>query len=398
MRFFKLLGLLFFSVALFMLLLEVGARFIWSGQLPPELADMGCNSGFAFDHYATYSARPCDNDSALRQNNNLGIRRHEHTERKKPPHTFRILLAGGSTVWGQGGTYSEIQKGPHFLNWDKTIDYQLEQQLEKDFPGMNFEVLNIGAIGYWVHHHLLRYISFGQYLEPDMMIAMDGYNDYFHAGPGFEEFYRHPYLENFTQPITNPSPLSAFFVFADWLGQYSYAAQVLSRVYHRADNIERAAQEERELTERRGPNAVAIDNVKYSEAFNDQILRIYRELAALCTLNGTSFVLAYQPILLLRERESLTEVEQRMWDFTAGSGPQQREHMLELAKLHIPILEAWTQRAGVPFINLQEETKQCKKQLFTDYCHLTQEAGMEIAQIFAKRLHDLIAAKIAHAA
>lgn len=98
-------------------------------------------------------------DSGYRNEDGLKIFR----SREKPDKTYRIIIAGGSVVYG-----SEP---------DNTISSNLEKLLQKKFPGKKIEVLNAGVPAYVIEQEFILIQLALQYYEPDMIISLDGYND-----------------------------------------------------------------------------------------------------------------------------------------------------------------------------------------------------------------------------
>ena len=86
---------------------------------------------------------------------------------EKPPNTFRILVYGGSFVWGTGA-----------LRDDETLPAHLEKLLSAGQPGpMRYEVINCGETGYNSTQEVIFLIIEGVFLKPDLVIFVDGVND-----------------------------------------------------------------------------------------------------------------------------------------------------------------------------------------------------------------------------
>ncbi|HOZ29344.1 MAG TPA: hypothetical protein PLL66_00335 [Bacteroidales bacterium] len=83
--------------------------------------------------------------------------------KNKPDNTFRIIIAGGSVVYG--------------LDPENTISANFEKILRDSFPDRNIEVLNAGVPAYVIEQEFILIQLVLQYYEPDMIISIDGYND-----------------------------------------------------------------------------------------------------------------------------------------------------------------------------------------------------------------------------
>jgi len=83
----------------------------------------------------------------------------------KPEDTFRIIVIGGSTVFGSGTTD------------ETTIPGLLEQKFNQDTFGKKIEVINGGLSGSFstteIHRINTKYVNF----EPDLLIIYGGWND-----------------------------------------------------------------------------------------------------------------------------------------------------------------------------------------------------------------------------
>jgi hypothetical protein len=89
---------------------------------------------------------------------------------EKPPGLVRIVMLGGSSLAGATATGN-----------DKTIPAQLEALLNQSADGTRFQVLNFGMGGNYSYGELTRLVTEVAYLEPDVVILFDGYNDAHYA-------------------------------------------------------------------------------------------------------------------------------------------------------------------------------------------------------------------------
>jgi lysophospholipase L1-like esterase len=98
--------------------------------------------------------------------NSLGYRGPEFDIRK-PQGTYRVLLYGGSFVWGTGALADE-----------ETIAGHLQRILnEKPPPGTRFEVINCGESNYQSTQEAVFLLVEGVLLSPDLVVFLDGVND-----------------------------------------------------------------------------------------------------------------------------------------------------------------------------------------------------------------------------
>ncbi len=95
--------------------------------------------------------------------------------RKKPEGVFRILLMGGSNVWGDRLDHVE-----------DTLAYKLEKKLNGLQSGVRYEVVNAGVCGYNLFQLLVLHESYLKTLQYDLLVLYIGLMDaavYDETGP-----------------------------------------------------------------------------------------------------------------------------------------------------------------------------------------------------------------------
>jgi hypothetical protein len=134
-------------------------------QVPPQ-----DDPRFVADHMLRLRNRPSygyESEGVHYTHNSLGLRGPEIT-RAKPPGVWRVVIVGGSTVYG---ALSDDQD---------TISQQLEAILRQQL-GWNVQVINGGVPGY----EALREVAFACSdlldLQPDVIVDLDGLNDVFYG-------------------------------------------------------------------------------------------------------------------------------------------------------------------------------------------------------------------------
>ena len=96
--------------------------------------------------------------------NSDGFRDREFV-RPKPPSTIRVVCLGDSWTFGAS------------VGQDRTYPRRLEARLRRAFPGVAFEVLNLGVVGYSSFQGLAVFEQFGLALEPDLVVVSYLNND-----------------------------------------------------------------------------------------------------------------------------------------------------------------------------------------------------------------------------
>src|SRR5262249_49556062 len=137
-----------------------------------------------YDPYRNHALTPNFNSEG-RVHDAQGFRRSSDVSMAKAPGTYRIFLMGGSAAYG---LESVPPFPPVIVTNEQTIDSKLERLLQPMFPDRKIEVINAAVTAYWTHHHLIYLYERLLDFHPDLIITMDGINDYYHDRPDHDQF------------------------------------------------------------------------------------------------------------------------------------------------------------------------------------------------------------------
>lgn len=175
-------------LGLTLLTLEVGARLYvavrWDRDHVASLTRLDPARGrFLVEAPFGYRLRPdfeiLDRKRRAFRHNALGFRGRE-IPAEKPRDTVRIVLMGGSTVYGIAVGDSEVASA------------LLEKRLRGERPGRGFEVINAGVPGWSSRETLLNLDHRVLPLAPDLVVMLDGRNElYPQLFAGFRPDYDH---------------------------------------------------------------------------------------------------------------------------------------------------------------------------------------------------------------
>jgi hypothetical protein len=139
--------------------------------------------------------------------NSYGLRGSE-IKLEKPENTYRIIILGGSTIFGIGTTN------------ENTIPAKLQQEFDKSNSKLNVEVINAGIPGiksmgesHYVKNEFLQF-------NPDLIIVYDGVNDAQHAIQPYFLEHHDPFWNKFLKPLNNqdlPFFRSNSFIYENFL-------------------------------------------------------------------------------------------------------------------------------------------------------------------------------------
>lgn len=114
--------------------------------------------------YLIYRVKPNQSFGTITVNA-LGFRGRE-IAKIKPDATVRVIMLGGSALWGTGASSD-----------NSTITYELEKLLNNSAEGKKYEVINAGDGGYVTMQELITLCDRAIDLNPDIVITFDGFND-----------------------------------------------------------------------------------------------------------------------------------------------------------------------------------------------------------------------------
>jgi lysophospholipase L1-like esterase len=115
----------------------------------------------------TYESQIADGSMVHYTNNSLGFRGPE-INRAKPAGMSRVIVVGGSTVYGA------LDDDP------ATLTRQLEAVLRRDV-GPNIQVINAGVPGYVALDEVASVCADLLDLQPDVVVVVDGLNDMYYG-------------------------------------------------------------------------------------------------------------------------------------------------------------------------------------------------------------------------
>ncbi len=335
---------------------------------------------FRFNSYHIYEHVPGfkegENDKNWIEINNQGFRRTEETTRSKPKNTYRIFLMGASAAHG----ISTSQPYPlvHIYP-DQTIDYYLEQMLEKKYKNVNFEVINAAVTGYKTNQHTTAILSELLDYHPDMMIFFDGANDHYVSNPAYN-LYRDNEYQFWKERLQHPSVGGGLTYMMLWLSKGS----AFARGYMSWKMSKDANESGDRLTSPRleAKNKLKISNHKI--AAKKSFLRSIETNISILKNNNIACLITLQPMLVLRDKKLLSKQEK--------SWLHQDENVQLLYPIVVDELKELTAKHGVGFFDFNpafNEQKDQSKQLFVDYCHLSPAGGKKVAESVFSQVEEM---------
>jgi len=370
-------------------LIEYGARFVQYRRLGPRSQV----PGLLRDRWAAWRNNPAFAREDI-THNAQGFRRMSEVARQKPPGTVRLFFLGGSAAYGCEGLYTHIEDRFTRLYDNETIDFYLEQKLNRELPQKHWEVINAAVNEYRLHQHLALLLSRLQQYHPDYVILMDGHNDvsgFVAAGPDYDPYAVTSYREEF-ESVANPRTFSDWIAMnAAWLRNNSVFYASLERRLSRLTQFSLSQQQAARRPEL--PKPVRFEDLssqeqqEYRTNWNelDKYTRIARQIYQVCRLNNIKVAFAMQPELILSGKKYAGS-EQRLADYHRQRyGPL----VIYSYETFYPEIARQTREAGAAdgfaLLDLTDAFDDSPLQTFSDYCHMTPDGNRIVAdRLFAE--------------
>ncbi len=346
---------------------------------------------YEFDPYKNLRLAPNFRDTRGVHHNAQGFRRDDDTPLAKPPGTLRVFLMGASTAYGLESLSKFGSKQYSLIRNDETIDRYLERYLAKELPASRVEVINAAITSFYSHHHLIYLNERVLKFDPDMVIFLDGFNDYYQFSKGFDQFRDYAYQERAHGMMGEPT-LSAWFYYTGWwLFRKSHAANLIGRA---GRNLWYALGTPRERA------SIDVDQalLNLRENAENNFVKMIERNGLLLQHEGVAAAFALQPEIAFEQKKVFSPLEKLIYDEMAN---QWLVNYIDLKNRARPIvlgyMNAAAAESGAMVIDLTDIYGGISEDIFTDYCHLTPLGNRILAEYVGVRILPVLQARAAHA-
>lgn len=342
---------------------------------------------YEFDDYKNIHPSPGYTNTKGVYHNAQGFRRKDDTPKEKPDNTYRIFIMGGSTGYGLGSLSQYGQDKYGLIRNDETIDHYLEQYLKGQIPHKHVEVINAAITSHQSHHHLIYLNQTILKYHPDMVIFIDGFNDYYPYQEGFDQFRDYAYQERAHLFMAEPT--------ADaWLG---YTGWWLFRKSHFVHLAAKSARPIWLYVKRIGRTHVrkqidvelALKALKANARMN--FVKMVERNSLILKHEGVVGVFTVQPEIVFEQKKTFTKMEN---DILGEMKAHWQENFAEYKNRARPIVIDFMKRATSPngsnFVDLTDPFEEMSEDAYTDYCHLTPMGNRRLAEYLARNILPLI--------
>lgn len=340
---------------------------------------------YQFDDYKIILPTPNFSNSKGIYHNAQGFRRRENTSRVKDPSVFRIFVMGGSTAYGLGSLSTFGQEKYKIITNEETIDFYLEEYLKQKFPGRRVEVINAAITSHYSHHHLIYLNQTILKFQPDMVVFIDGFNDYFPYKKDFDQFADYAYQERAHVFMMEPT-VNALAGYSGWW------------LFRKSHFVHLAAKTVRPILvsifQSKGPRMhidvkEALANLEDNARRN--FLKMVERNGLILKQENVLSVFALQPEMAFKQSKALSPMEQ---DIFREMDSYWQENFVQFKNEARPMvtkmLQEVTGRTGSKFIDLTDIYGGVEGDVYTDYCHLTPLGNRKLAESLGGAITPLI--------
>jgi lysophospholipase L1-like esterase len=340
---------------------------------------------YEFDDYKNIRPTPYYHNTKGIYHNGEGFRRSEETPLAKEEGSYRIFIMGGSTAYGLGSLSKYGQEKYSVIRNDETIDHYLEKFLEGRTPYKKVEVINAAITSQMSHHHLIYLNQTILKYHPDMIIFIDGFNDYYPYTKGFDQFRDYAYRERVHQYMAEPS-ISAWLGYTGWwLFRKSHFVHVAGKT------LLPIWQWVKSIGHRRARMNVDVALANLRKNARNNFLKMVERNSLILKNEGVVAVFTVQPEIEFKQSKMFTKMEQ---DILQEMNTHWAINYSEFKNRARPMVLEWlrqvTGRTGSFLIDLTDPFGGLDEDAYTDYCHLTPAGNKRLAEYLGERVLPLI--------
>lgn len=307
---------------------------------------------------------------------------------QKSPNTIRIIALGTSALYGLGAAPPYPVHRPLYNDETITaaIQARLNQRLQEAGLAARVEVINAGVSAYKTFHHVVHMLSRLVHYQPDIVINVDGHNDFYfdHPTDGWNSY---PYSTSVLVDEMNGRTLFLpVFTLVRALAPHSHFFALAEKLAKRYWQNTKVHDTTLANTPRIDLPAPADQEAGIHEYARQSYLRDLTVIRDLGKSEGYEHLVFAQPEVLLEDEALLTEADRKIKAITLqASSPDQAALMAKVAAM-LPKLFA---ARGLTFhdltrISVRNPTGQ---PLYVDYCHLSPNG----AKVLGEAIADILA-------
>jgi lysophospholipase L1-like esterase len=319
-----------------------------------------------------------------------GFREPAPVARTKQPDTYRVILGGASAVYGLGATAPYPTH--RALRHEEALDSQLERALEAG-TGREVEVINAGVPAYWTFQQLVYVNDTLLDYEPDLLLFVDGNNDFYRIGRGEGPWREYRYSSRLWLDGLNSRDTSfTALVLTRYLARASWFFLGLERLFtRRFEESRRRHHTDGNFLVR--PEVPIPTPAAFRRELRDNVARHYWQMGSLGGAYGFQMAVALQPQLVFEAPEMLGPRDRELRNVTlrlTGVTPER----VAAVRAYVPLVGKVITETNARIVFLDHhrlaDTEPVTDGLYLDYCHLSAAGSRRLAERLAAQLEPLV--------
>ncbi len=310
----------------------------------------------------------------------------------KPADEFRILVTGGSVVYGRGPVPPADAVADYYeVTFRWTIPHLMEKilnadpRIRKKIGNKNIRVVNAGVPGYVYQNSLMRYLAKLRLFKPDAVVALDGANEVHTVARPLKDwnyFTEGPYFEVVSE-VLDMSRKGLMNYVTLWLKRNTYLFTWLAMKEGEGPGI---------LMENRGFAAHAQDATPEMIEYRNKNIKQVADVMAIyhktLEVDGVPHVFALQP-MFRNSKKQRTPMEQKIESITG----MRKIGFYDAAETYNKFVKTVKDRGNeinFEVLDLTDIYDNVTEWVFTDWCHLTNGANYILAKKLANQVKTQI--------
>ena len=330
-----------------------------------------------------------------------GFRRDTPVSVAKDSRTIRIIMLGGSALYGlgAGGAYPfhPALKNTETIPW--FLEQRLRAQLRQDGLPYDVEVMNAGLVGYHTFQHLVYLNALLLDYRPDWVINFDGHNDFYFDDSSRSHWMDYGYSSIVLTELVNTRSFTiGLHLLVRSLTPYSYTMNLFERQTRKLLQQKTAAlmqaKDRRRRTHKRTDRAPFAEN--YRNCATKSFMRALWQIYRLGDREGYRHCVILEPEIIFEDESLLTEHDRHILQATNRLAEQSGFNWPKKKAMR-DLLPGFFEDQGIPFHDLGELAPHNpgRQDLYLDYCHLSPEGSRVAAEQIFRLLYPQIVKQLA---
>ncbi len=314
--------------------------------------------------------------------NEQSFKNFEDVPRDKPEDEYRVMVTGGSVVYGRGPVPPADAVADFYeVTYRWNIPHIMEKLLNADprililLHGKKVRVINAGVAGFVYQNNLMRYLAKLRLYQPDLVVALDGANEIHTVARPLKDwnyFTEGPYYEVVSETM-DMSRAGLMNYLTLWLKRNTYFFTWLAMRQGEGPGI---------LMENRGfaahPQDATPEMIVYRDKNIAQVADVVAIYHKVLEADRVPHVFALQP-MFRNSKKKRTPMEEKIESVTG----MQKIGFYDAAQTYDVLVDKIRKRCkedNLEVVDLTGIYDNVTEWVFTDWCHLTNGANYNLAK------------------